>query len=124
MSISITLSHTVTATDEGTIKLNLNTTAVDISGKVFAIEVYPRSADLLAPLYRFSHICSPAELVEFPDEEAEDNCYFRTDSIEMIFDSSKIVERVLKHVSTDISFLVAEYKKLEASGVTDTIVFG
>ena len=124
MSISISLNREVTFTDKGTVKLALTVTATDIDSAIFAIEVFPRSADALAPLYRFSHVCSPAELVEFPDEEAEDNCYFRVSNIEMIFDNSKYIDIVLKHITKDINFLVSEYKQLEDSdGVSSTITF-
>ena len=52
-----------------------------VASAVFAIEVLPRSTDSLDPIYRFSHVCSPSELVEFPDYEPEDECYDEVQNI-------------------------------------------
>ena len=90
MSASIQLDHTITTTEAGTVKLQCVATGTNISGKVFAIEVLPATATRNDPIYRFSHICSPAELVEFPEDDPGDNCYFRTDDITMIFDTAKV----------------------------------
>ena len=124
MAISITLTHSIKQTDKGTVKLELQTTATDTTEKVFAIEVLPRCADSLAPLFRFSHICSPSELVEFPDTVPGCACYFRTDEITMIFDTPVNAELVLQNIEKDIAKLVSELKILEDQPVeSDTITF-
>lgn len=124
MSASITLSKTVTETESGTVKLVLSCTATDVSPKVFAIEVLPSSADAPAPIYRFSHICSPAEMEEFPADVPGENCYFRTDSIEMIFDTHKILDHVIANVESDIAKLVRELNALESgTSVTTSRTF-
>ena len=68
MSVSVKLNHTITTARKGHTKLRLVAEADGISPKIFAIEILPRSADKLKPLYRFSHVCSPSEMVEFPDD--------------------------------------------------------
>jgi hypothetical protein len=124
MSASITLSKTVTETERGTVKLVLSCTATDVSPKVFAIEVLPSSADEPAPIYRFSHICSPAEMEEFPADVPGENCYFRTDSIEMIFDTPKILDHVITNVENDIAKLVRELNALDTlASVTTSRTF-
>ena len=124
MSISISLTDTMTTTERGSVRLSLHTDATGISDKVFAIEVLPRSCDKLTPLYRFSHICSPAELQEFPDEAPGDNCYFRVNDITMIFDTPVNATLVLKHIKDDIKHLVSEYRALDTAGsVANTTVF-
>lgn len=124
MSISIELSHKVTTTDNGTVKLELVCTATGITEKVFAIELLPRSADKLTNLYRFSHVCSPAELVEFPDTVPGDNCYFRISEMEMLFDTPVTAGLVLDNIKHDIRKLVREYKELEEQqSVTGVEIF-
>ena len=118
MDISVTLTDTLTMTEKGSVKLTLHTDAVGISEKVFAIEVLPRSMDRLAPLFRFSHICSPSELQEFPDEAPGDSCYFRVNEITMIFDTPTNASLLLQHVKEDIQKLVNECRELDAAGVT------
>ena len=90
---TIEISQETVKTDKGAVKLTITAAGTNITSAVFAIEVLPRSSDSLDPLYRFSHVCSPSELVEFPDYEPEDECYFRTDCIEMIFDTVDIAIR-------------------------------
>ena len=124
MNASITLNYTVKRTTKGTISLAFTTVAYAISPKVFAIEVLPKSADPENPNYRFSHVCSPAELVEFPEDEPGDNCYFRTDAVEFIFDTDKITGHVISNMKEDIARLVTEFNRLEdASGVTESVTF-
>ena len=124
MPASITLSKTVTETASGTVKLVLSCIATDVSPKVFAIEVLPSSADAPAPIYRFSHICSPAEMEEFPADVPGENCYFRTDSIEMIFDTPKILDHVITNVENDIAKLVHELNALDTlASVTTSRTF-
>lgn len=124
MAIKITLYHDVLTTDRGTVKLILQTRAEDISSNVFAIEVIPKSADVATPIYRFSHICSPAELVEFPEDLPADNCYFRACDIEMIFDNKRLAHATLQTIIGDIKALVTEYKGLgEAEPDSGTVHF-
>lgn len=120
MSVSITLDHKIVRTENGTVRLELTTTAFGMSSKVFAIEVFPCSADNEAPYYRFSHVCSPAELVEFPADNPGDNCYFRTNEIALIFDTDKMIAHVMKNMRADIARLVSEYNDLDASNA-DTV---
>lgn len=125
MAIEITLTSTLTTTEKGTVKLDLHTDGTqDVTSKIFAIEVLPRSADKLAPIYRFSHICSPAELTEFPDDQPGCSCYFRVDDITLIFDTPVHANLVLETVKGDIKKLVSELRALEANeGVIDTTTF-
>ena len=111
---TIQLSQSTVSTTKGTTKITITTVGNNIDSAVFAIEVLPRTAYDLNPIYRFSHVCSPAELVEFPDEEPGDNCYFRTDSITMIFDTAIMAENVLRNVEADVNRLVQEYNQLNA----------
>ena len=114
MSVSIKLNHKITTARKGHTKLHLYVEAEDISPKIFAIELLPRSADKLKPLYRFSHVCSPSEMVEFPDSVPGDNCYFRTDDITMIFDTVTLASAVLDRVQHDIRTLVNAYNDFES----------
>lgn len=125
MAIEITLTSTMTTTDKGTVKLELHTDGTeDVTSKVFAIEVLPRSTDGLSPIYRFSHICSPAELTEFPDDQPGCNCYFRVDDITMIFDTPINANHVLDMIKGDIKKLVSELKALDAAeSVVNTATF-
>lgn len=119
MEISVTLTDTTTMTEKGSVKLTLHTEATGISEKVFAIEVLPRGMDRLNPIFRFSHVCSPAELQEFPDEAPGDNCYFRVNDITMIFDTPINASLLLQHVKEDIKKLVDECRRLDEAGVTE-----
>jgi len=126
MAVSITLNHRISKTQGGTVMLQLTTTAFGISDKVFAIEVLPCSADPAAPNVRFSHVCSPAELVEFPADTPGDNCYYRTNDITLVFDTDEMIEHVMRNMRGDIAKLVKEYNALEdgsAETVTGSDVF-
>ena len=113
---SITLTYTVKQTDAGTTNIVFRATGYQVSSAVFAIEVLPRSADFAAPNYRFSHVCSPAELSEFPEGDPGDGCYFRTDTVEFMFDTQDMVDHVVANMYADISKLVRELLNIEQSG--------
>lgn len=113
MAASITLNYSVKKTDKGTVSLTFNAVGYDISSNVFAIEVFPKSADPTLYNYRFSHVCSPAELIEFPENEPLDSSYFRTDSIELIFDTDALVPHVVNNMKHDVKHLVDEFNALE-----------
>lgn len=122
MTASIRLTSTVRRTKRGTLSLTFQTEGTNIDSAVFAIEVLPKSADSEAPNYRFSHVCSPAELVEFPAQEPGDSCYFRVSEIELILDTDKIVDAIIQHMQEDIGRLTAEYNELEtAESYTTTV---
>ena len=121
---SINIINDITQTSKGTTKLSITTTATDMPAAVFAIEVMPTSRDATCPAYRFSHICSMQELVEFPDEQDPDMCYFRTNDIEMLFDRAEDALRVLEAIKYDINKLVLQYNAVndpELTGSTITI---
>jgi hypothetical protein len=108
----------------GAIKLTVQTTSDTMPAAVFAIEVLPKSRDPKNVNYRFSHVCSLTELVEFPDEEDPEMCYFRTDAIEMVFDTITIASKVRDALIEDINQLVLVYNQmsdLEIKGTTITI---
>ena len=60
---TIDLTQDTVQTDRGAVKITITATGNNITGAVFAIEVLPRSSDSLDPIYRFSHVCSPSELL-------------------------------------------------------------
>lgn len=126
---SIQLSQTTVTTNKGAVKMTITAVGTNITSAVFAIEVLPRSSDSLDPIYRFSHVCSVSELVEFPDYEPEDECYFRTDSIEMVFDIASLAERTYNAIRADVIGLVQEYNDLNAlegdpaSPVIETLLY-
>lgn len=111
---TINISQETTTSSKGAVKIKIKAVGDNITSAVFAIEVFPRSADSLAPLYRFSHVCSPSELVEFPDYEPDGACYFRTDEIEMIFDTAKMADLVYHSIEKDVNSLVVEWNQLNA----------
>lgn len=124
MTASLTLNSEVRTTRKGTTSLKLFVVGYGMSPKVFAIEVLPGSADKLAPKVRFSHVCSPAELAEFPEDIPGDCCYFRVSEIEMVFDTKDFVEHVMANMKKDIGKLVREYNELaEATPDTDSVSF-
>lgn len=124
MTASLTLNSEVRTTRKGTTSLKLFVVGYGMSPKVFAIEVLPGSADKLAPKVRFSHVCSPAELAEFPEDTPGDCCYFRVSEIEMVFDTKDFVEHVMANMKKDIGKLVREYNELaEATPDTDSVSF-
>lgn len=112
---TIEISQETVKTDKGAVKLTITAVGTNITSAVFAIEVLPRSTDNLDPIYRFSHVCSPSELVEFPDyEPMNDTCYFRTDCIEMIFDTAVLADLTYHSIEKDVNTLVREYNQLFA----------
>ena len=95
------------------VKLTAKTTGIDMPNEVFAIEVLPKSRDPRNVNYRFSHVCSLSELVEFPPEEDPEMCYFRTDDIEMLFDNINIALRTRDGLISDIHKLVDLYNAMQ-----------
>ena len=106
---NITVTGNIELLSTGTTKLSVTTTSDDMPAAVFAIEVMPTSRDKTCSKYRFSHICSMQELVEFPDQEDPNMCYFRTDDIEMLFDRAQTAVDVLREIRADVERLVTQY---------------
>ena len=114
----------VTELSGGAVKLSLKAIGEGMPSEVFAIEVLPRSRDPENVNYRFSHVCSVSELVEFPAEETAEECYFRTDEIEMVFDVISLALKVRDSILADVNNLVLLYNQLsdvEIQGTTVTI---
>ena len=121
---SITIESNITQIEGGFTKLAIKTTGDDMPSEVFAIEVLPASKDPMAVPYRFSHACKLTDLIELPAEQDPDKCYFRTDDIEMIFDTVDIALRTQNILRSDINKLVVSYNNMndpEMIGSTVTI---
>ena len=124
MSASITLTYTIKQTREGAVSLSFRAVGFEMDGAVFAIEVLPKSADPANPNYRFSYVCSPSELIEFPRDNPGDWYYFRVDNIELIFDTDQMVPHVIYNMRHDVAKLANAYRELEdAQEVTRTEEF-
>ena len=120
-SLSITSDITE---NKGVIKLSIKTSSDDMPAAVFAIEVLPTSRDPMAVPYRFSHVCKMTDLTESPAEQDPDMSYFRTDDIEMLFDTVDIALETLNIIRNDINALVKQYNIMndpEIIGTTITI---
>lgn len=121
---SITIESNITQIEGGFTKLAIKTTGDDMPSEVFVIEVLPASKDPLAVPYRFSHVCKLTDLMELPAEQDPEKCYFRTDDIEMIFDTVDIALRTNQILRSDINKLVVSYNNMndpEMIGSTVTI---
>ena len=121
---SITIESNITQIEGGFTKLAIKTAGDDMPSEVFAIEVLPASKDPMAVPYRFSHVCKLTDLMELPAEQDPDKCYFRTDDIEMIFDTVDIALRTQNILRSDINKLVVSYNNMndpEMIGSTVTI---
>lgn len=121
---SITIESNITQIEGGFTKLTVKTTGDDMPSEVFAIEVLPASKDPMAVPYRFSHVCKLTDLMELQAEQDPEKCYFRTDDIEMIFDTVDIALRTNQILRSDINKLVVSYNNMndpEMIGSTVTI---
>ena len=121
---SITIESNITQIEGGFTKLAIKTAGDDMPSEVFAIEVLPASKDPMAVPYRFSHVCKLTDLMELPAEQDPEKCYFRTDDIEMIFDTVDIALRTNQILRSDINKLVVSYNNMndpEMVGSTVTI---
>lgn len=120
----INIDCAITPIHNGSVKLTVKTTSDDMPYEVFAIEVLPKSRDPKSVNYRFSHVCSLAELVEFPPDEDPEMCYFRTNEIEMVFDTIELAIQTQDNLIGDINSLVLLYNRMndvEIHGTTITI---
>jgi len=122
MSVSLAFNRKIKCTDKGTTSVTFTVVGDGMTSKVFAIEVLPGSADPTCPHYRFSHVCHPSELLEFPDQENPEYSYFRTDEIEMIFDIPNPVDAVTAKIESDLRYLVREYNELSDLDDTESSV--
>lgn len=120
MSATISLTHSITTSTYGAVKLHLRTEGTGISSEVFAIEAMPTSADSTARHYRFSHVCSPSELVNFPAMEDSSMQYFRTNDIELVFDTVNFIEPVMRNIRSDIRKLVDAFNELNKDTATES----
>ena len=118
----ITVTTDIVELSHGAVKLCIQTAGVDMPSAVFAIEVLPKSRDPKNVNYRFSHVCSISELVEFPDEEDQEMCYFRTNDIEMIFDTVTLAIATRDSVLKDIQLLVKLYNEMDSAAVQGSTV--
>ena len=114
MSKSISLTTSIGITDLGTVKLEITAEGVNVTSRIFAIQALPASADPQNANYRFSHVCSPMELYEFPEAEDQAEIYFRTDQISMIFDTQEQASHVLETIRRKVAHLVYALNSLEA----------
>ena len=110
----ITVKVEVTTTTAGNVYVHMTTSSESLDPKVFAIEVLPKAKDSTVPKYRLSHICSVAEMEELPEEETDEESYFRTDDIGMLFDSAIVANEAIKLIKWDIKNLGNEYATLYA----------
>lgn len=78
----------------------------------YAIEVLPATAYGTAPAKRFSHVCSPAEMMELGTDPEDGGSYFRTDSLEMVFDHAHQAQRTLDICKQDLIGLYADLQVL------------
>ena len=108
---NLIVDYDITPFSRGAAKLSIKTTGVDMPSAVFAIEVLPKSRDPRNVNYRFSHICSLSELIEFPAEEDPEMCYFRTDDIELIFDTITIALKTKEAIAADLDTLILMYNE-------------
>ena len=121
---SITISSNITQLPKNCYKLSIQTTGNDMSPYVFAIEVLPTSRDPLAVPYRFSHVCKLSDYTELPIEQDPNQSYFRTNDIEMIFDTEELAKETYRIITKDITSLVEDYNESllpEVAGSTITI---
>ena len=114
---SVNIVSDITEIGGGAVKLSLTAIGTDMPSEVFAIEVLPKSRDPKKVDYRFSHVCSVSELVEFPAEEDPESSYFRTDEIEMVFDVISLALKVRDSILEDVNKLVAVYNQLQTVSV-------
>jgi len=119
---SINIVSDIVQLPSGVIKLTFDTSSEDMPAAVFAIEVLPTSRDPLDVKYRFSHICSMQELIEWPSEEDPELSYFRTNSIEMIFDIVEMAIETQRLIKADINKLVLQYNQLNDPEITGTTI--
>ena len=120
MPALLSFNRKLKITDNGTTSVTFTAVGDGMTSKVFAIEVLPGSADPTCPHYRFSHVCHPSELLEFPAEETPDYSYFRTDEIEMIFDTPTPVAALTERIASDLRYLVREYNGLSELDDTES----
>ena len=122
MSISIGLSHSYQVSDAGSVALTVTAIGKGVSSNIFAIEVMPESSSG-EPSYRFSHVCHPAELLEYPAEAPGDSVYFRVDTITCVTDTMLLASSMLDEMRSDVAELAAELNLLDAGadeyGVAD-----
>ena len=114
---SVNIVSDITEIGGGAVKLSLTAVGTDMPSEVFAIEVLPKSRDPKNVDYRFSHVCSVSELVEFPAEEDPESSYFRTDEIEMVFDVISLALKVRDSILEDVNKLVAVYNQLQTVSI-------
>lgn len=119
---TITVTTDIVELSSGAVKLCVQTAGVDMPSAVFAIEVLPKSRDPKNTNYRFSHVCSISELVEFPDEEDPEMCYFRTNDIEMVFDVVTLATRTRDSILSDINHLVKLYNEMNSAAMASSTI--
>jgi|BioPla2DNA2_1021312.scaffolds.fasta_scaffold09691_6 hypothetical protein len=78
----------------------------------YAIERLPVTFHGTEPSVRFSHICSPSEMYELSSDPDAGGSYFRTSSIEMIFDHARQAQKTLAVCEADLKALYEDLQIL------------
>jgi len=90
--------------------------------ELFAYRIAPENGDTVAT---FSHICSPADIEEFPANTASSTAvppWFRLAYVDLLLRSTAEVDNIIAIVQEDIQRLLATLKRMETLVPTGDIV--
>lgn len=121
--ISFSVSVTTTPPTIGSTAwvLRIKCTADGMTPSVFAIQLDSKQGTQTETTSRFSHICSLAQLEEYPENDPSDGWYYRVSDITLIFDSEVLCTTTKNLIISDIQYLVkAARAAYDSSDSSDT----
>jgi hypothetical protein len=98
---------------------------VGVDDALFAYQVVPTVGGGTEYSARFSHICSPADIEEFPKGAAESGKdFFRLTEIDIIFRNLKLLEDAWEKIQNDFTELVRTLENMNNLSLAEEVTFG
>lgn len=98
---------------------------VGVDDALFAYQVVPAVGGGTEYGARFSHICSPADIEEFPRDAAESGKdFFRLTEIDIIFRNLKLLEDAWEKIQSDFTELVRTLENMNNLTLAEEVTFG
>lgn len=96
-----------------------------VDNALFAYQVMPTVGGGTEYGARFSHVCSPADIEEFPKDAADPGKdFFRLTEVDLIFRNLKLLEDAWDKLQNDFTELVRTLNNMENLVLSEEVTFG
>ena len=115
MNHRLTVKHNLTLQQDGTWRLQAWTSETEnITPNIFVYQRKPAVPYEESSRDVFVNIAQPADITEYPeDEPGTDFPFFRTSSMDIVINDSKLVQSTMDNIAVDISNLCEALDRIE-----------